>query len=1075
MGALLGPFWLNKPLAAGGMGEVWSGVHRDQGVQVAIKFLTRDASDPDFRDAFDAEVAAMSAMDHPNVVRIYDYGEVGANATENLRKRVGVGTPYIVMEQARGTLADRAEPLPWPTVHTALQHLLAALAHAHARDMLHRDLKPGNVLLCPGEREGDADRIVLTDFGFAGQMGERESKIVGLTPSYAAPEQLRWESREEGPWTDLFALGCLAWRLLTGVPPYHATSVDDALAKQARGIPRLDVPVPPGVHDWLRRALSPFPEGRFPSAADAASALADAVEGQSMTLAALPKRPTRPPKRGGPRHLSGTGLTLFGVRQVRLVGREVERNHLWAALREARSGHARVVLLRGPSGSGTSHLARWLTHRAHEDAGLRTLWGSHRARPSSSDGVDGMLRNALRCDGLGPSDLQARLGRWLEKHDARPELARPLGVALTGGGTRASRMGAFREVLVRMGRGRPTVVVLDDVQYGAEAVDLALSMAEQPQQAPVLLVLTINDAALRERPSLMAKVRALAQRDAVRDLSLAPLSDAERQQLLRQQLGLDDEVAGRLAEVSEGNPAVALGLLSDWIDDELLEPSEDGGWRLVAGAQIALPDRLLGPWIQRVDRALVGRPDDDGRALELAAMLGMRVSSKLWATACEQGGCVPSDDLVATVQKRGLVSDDPRRGDPGWVFSDGRARAALQKRSETFERADRWHGIVADLLPKQDPRRARHLLAAGRTEEALTPLYVGMLRDLPHAPPAVGAARLRELTSTVEGLSLAADDPRTAWPLHAKGALDLARGDLEAADKAARTLDVLARERGWSKPIARAQVLRSAVARRRLHLTDAAAFASDAIDAATTRADSVRAIRQLAIAERLRGRMRATSSLVREGRTLCVDRGDKDGEGWMWVEVGKLGIAVGRFKDATRALGTARAAFARTGSRAGYCAVAEAFGVLSGAEGDHRGAVQRLSSARLAWQQAGQQRFALRCSLSLGVVALEAGDLELASTTFRDVLAQSAGVGDTRLQLLARLAHGVAEAMSPPTKSDALQGARSALQLIQRAELVDPEVARIAMVGHHALDGLTELAGDQLRRLGRRDEAEAIG
>ncbi len=72
MGALLGPFWLNRPLAAGGMGEVWAGVHREQGVQVAIKFLTRDANDPDFRAAFDAEVAAMASLDHPNVVRIYD-------------------------------------------------------------------------------------------------------------------------------------------------------------------------------------------------------------------------------------------------------------------------------------------------------------------------------------------------------------------------------------------------------------------------------------------------------------------------------------------------------------------------------------------------------------------------------------------------------------------------------------------------------------------------------------------------------------------------------------------------------------------------------------------------------------------------------------------------------------------------------------------------------------------------------------------------------------------------------------------------------------------------------------------
>jgi len=835
------------------------------------------------------------------------------------------------------------------------------------------------------------------------------------------------------------------------------------------------VSVPPGVKDWLRRALSPYPHGRFPSAADAASALHDAVEGQPMTLAAVPRRWARPRLRAGPRHLSGTGLGLFGVRQVRLVGRTVERNHLWAALREAASGHARIVLLSGPSGSGTSHLARWLMHRAHEDAGLVTLWGSHRPRPTSADGIDGMLRAALRCDGLSPTDLRARLTTWLQAHDARPELAGPLGAALTGGGSRTSRMGAFREALIRIGRGRPAVVVLDDVQYGAEAVDFAQALADQPHRAPVLLVLTVGEASLRERPKLLAQVRELAARPEVRELSLAPLSAAERQQLLRQQLGLEDEVAGRLAEVSEGNPAVALGLLSDWIDEDKLEPSPDGGWQLVAGAQIELPKRLLGPWLQRVDRALTGRADDDGRSMELAAILGPRVSTARWQAACQAAGTRPGDDLVAAMQQRGLVRDDPRRGDPGWRFTDGRVRAALRHRAAKLGRLDHWHGFVADQLPTTDPRRARHLLAAGRTEEALTPLYVGMLRDLPHAPPATGAARLRELVAALDGLSLPDTDERTAWPTHARAALYLVRGDLEAADKHARQLETEARQRGWTKPVSRALTLRAAVARRRLHLTAAAGYASDALDAASTRGDSVRAIRQLAIAERLRGRMKAASSLLRQGRSLCVDRGDLDGEGWMWVEVALLGMAVGRVRDANRALGTARSAFARTGSRAGYCAVAERFGTLAGAEGDLRGAAQRLSSARLAWTQAGQQRFALRCSLGMALVALEDGDPGLAATTLRDVLGQAAGVGDTRLQLLARLglvvASGVQAGALSPRESGTMT---STVELLHRSGLIDPEAARLAVAGHRLHDDLHALARRQLRRLGRRAEAEAL-
>ena len=1071
MGALLGPFWLNKPLAAGGMGEVWSGVHRDQGVQVAIKFLTRDASDPDFRAAFDAEVAAMAALDHPNVVRIYDYGEVGANASDNLVTRIGAGTPYIVMEQARGTLADREEPLPWPTVHTALRHLLGALAHAHAHDMLHRDLKPGNVLLCPGEREEEPDRIVLTDFGFAGHIGDRDSKVVGLTPSYAAPEQLRWQAREEGPWTDLFALGCLAWRLLTGAPPYHATSIDQALALQARGIPRLDgVDVPPGVHDWLRRALSPYPRGRVPSAADAASALADAVAGEPMTLASLPPRWRDPSAGRRTTHLTGTGLGLFGVRRVRLVGRQREKGHLWAALREARAGQARVVMLRGPSGVGTSRLARWLATRAHEDAGLKTLWGSHNARPTSLDGVDGMLRQALMCDGLAPADLEERIQRWLTERGAAAGGSRSLAVALTGGGSRIGRMTSFRDVLIRIGAGRPTVVVLDDAQFGAEAVDLAMTMTKHPENAPVLLVLTFGEESLRERPELMAKVRAMAARPEVRDLTLGPLNPAERQQLLTQQLGLEDTVAGQVAEVSEGNPAVILALLADWVKESLLVPSPSGGWQLKDVDHIRLPDRLVEPWVERVDRALQGRPDDDGRALEIAAVLGMRVSIAMWASACSRAAQTPKSDLIEAMQRRGLITDANQTGDPGWSFADGRVRAALQRRAQRMGRSSTWHGIIADLLAANDPRRARHLLAAGRQEEALLPLYQGLMRQLPEEPPAGIAARLRRLSDTTTALRLRPTDPRTAWVRHAEGALALARGDLEGAEAAALRLEEQARASGWSKAVSRALALRAELARRHLDLPAAAGFASDALSLATTRSDHLRAVLQLAAVERLRGRMKAASTLLKEGRTMAADRGDSLTEGWMWTEVARLGMAVGRLSDANRALGSARTCFARASSRAGYCAVGEHFGLLALFEGDHRGARQRLASARSAWLQAGQQRAAVRCATRLALVAMASDELEPASRAIRDTLSVSDTVGDRRIEQVARLA--LAYLLARQHKDDeALRLVREVSGQAEASGWVDPEIAFVAAMGAPDLDPLRPLAHSQLLRLGRRNEA----
>ncbi len=1071
MGALLGPFWLNRPLAAGGMGEVWAGVHREQGVQVAIKFLTRDANDPDFRAAFDAEVAAMASLDHPNVVRIYDYGEVGTHASENLRQRVKMGTPYIVMEQARGTLSDRAEALPWETVHTALQHLLAALAHAHARGLLHRDLKPGNVLLCPGEREGEADRVVLTDFGFAGRAGDRASVVVGMTPSYAAPEQLRWDSRREGPWTDLFALGSLAWRLLTGVAPYQADTVEQAIANQAKGLTPLKAEVPDGVRDWLARAMAPKPMARFPSAADALSALDDAVNGRRMTLAGIPRSSRDRSLRRLTIHLSGTGLGLIGMRHQSLVGREKERAQLWAWLRECARGRSRVVVLRGPEGVGTSHLARWLETRAHERGGLLALWATHSERPTSEDGVAGLLRRALHVDGLGPTELEAAIAKRLLDYGADPADAHAHAVVLTGGGRRYDRVRRFLQLFTMLGRGRVLVVVLDDATFDADSLEFARAAADDHERR-LMVVVTASVGSMRERPELVAELDRLVAHPEVRELPLQPLSEAERSQLLRQVLLLDDAVAGRAAQLSAGNPAVMMSMLSGWIDAGILETGVDGFWHLAPGAEIQLPDDVLHPWLERVERALVGWDDAAGQALEMAAVLGLRVSEGWWAAACRPIGVEVPEGLVTHLSARGLTRPDPQRGDPGWAFTDGRVQAALLRRAERHGRRQHMHSVVADLLPPSEPSRAPHLLQSGRVSEALLPLYTGLMARLRDRPASFGAHCLGDLEAAVQSLSLPASDPRIGWVLRGRAALELARGDLAAADKATEDLLRGARSYGWAKAESRALRMQAAAARRRLALGRAVSLATQALQTAKTPRDEAEAFRELAAAERMRGRMKAASTYVKEGRARCEDLPGL--EGWLWLEVAMIGLAVARSKDAVRALTRARSAFAKAGDRAGYCAVSEGHGWAALEDGELRVADQRLTSAQQAWMDVGQRRAAVRTLLRRGLVAAEAGQLELALQQFRDVAGAVGAVGDRRLEIIARM--GVAA--TSLALGDSRAGAGPMLLLNRDAEearLVDPDVARLLRLAAPWAPELVEPASSQLRRLGRAKEAEGLG
>ena len=149
MGVSLGPFDLVQPVARGGMAEVWRGVHRDREVPVAVKVITGDfARDPAYHRRFADEVRAVAALDHPGIVTILDHGKVDGAAAASSDGRLTEGTPWLAMEYcSHGTVNKLAMPLSWNRVRNILLSTLDALAHAHARGVVHRDLKPPNILL----------------------------------------------------------------------------------------------------------------------------------------------------------------------------------------------------------------------------------------------------------------------------------------------------------------------------------------------------------------------------------------------------------------------------------------------------------------------------------------------------------------------------------------------------------------------------------------------------------------------------------------------------------------------------------------------------------------------------------------------------------------------------------------------------------------------------------------------------------------------------------------------------------------------------------------------------------------
>jgi serine/threonine-protein kinase len=302
--SLLGSrYRLGEPIAAGGMGSVYRAVDETLDRQVAVKVLRRDlADDPTFLERFRREARAAAAVAHPGVAGVYDYGELG-------------GQPFIVMELVEGeTLAERIAVrgrLPWTEAFELGEQVARALATAHAHGLVHRDVKPANVLV------GSDGRAKVTDFGIAKAAASattltRTGMVLG-SANYVAPEQAQGDG--VGPAADQYSLGCVLFEAVTGQTPYRGANAV-AIATQHVSAPVPDPrehrpDLPAQAADLIRRALAKQPGGRFATAAALGDALAAAVAGngsagrwaQPPTGAQVPRvaavRSRRPARRSG--------------------------------------------------------------------------------------------------------------------------------------------------------------------------------------------------------------------------------------------------------------------------------------------------------------------------------------------------------------------------------------------------------------------------------------------------------------------------------------------------------------------------------------------------------------------------------------------------------------------------------------------------------------------------------------------------------------------------------------------------------------------------------------------------------
>jgi len=267
LGRTIGKVRIDKYLARGGMGEVYLGTHLTLDRPVAVKVMhSFIEEDPGLLQRFQREAKVVAGLRHPNIVQIYDFDAID-------------GHPYIVMEYLNGPplatylceLHDRNERLPHYQIARFLKELTAALDYAHDQGVIHRDIKPGNIMLHGKADEFTLDKplsddveAVLLDFGLVRIANTTSQSVSGMitgTPAYMSPEQAKGEKTDRR--TDIYSLGIILYEMLAGCVPFEADSALSLIYKQINDPPPPIPGISPATQKVLDRALAKNPEDRY--------------------------------------------------------------------------------------------------------------------------------------------------------------------------------------------------------------------------------------------------------------------------------------------------------------------------------------------------------------------------------------------------------------------------------------------------------------------------------------------------------------------------------------------------------------------------------------------------------------------------------------------------------------------------------------------------------------------------------------------------------------------------------------------------------------------------------------------
>lgn len=750
----VGRYELMNELGRGGMGVVFRGRDTVLGRNVAVKLLATSFG-PRSRERLRREARVVARMDHPGIVPVFDLGES--------EQEVFLVMPLVDGRTLRDALASG--PLSVEQTVEVARQVALALDYSHERGIVHRDVKPENVMLV--DTAGGL-RVQVMDFGIAISPEDEgvDGRIVG-TPHYLSPEQAQGERVDRR--ADVYALGAVIFECLAGRPPFEADAfVPLVTAIVANPAPRVQSLVPT-VPDWLdglvSRCLAKEARRRPQTAREVVDALSSASS-ESV-----------PVRRGS-----------------RLRGRSDVLRVLGQRLRRARSGEAQLVFIGGELGVGKTTLVEAL-HEVAEARGFRTLVGRSFDREDSVPyhGFRDAIATFLERHAEGDNPLEPLLPELVEVF---PSLERKVSdtCATLDAEPFASRAtearSHVRELLARtliaMADGEPLVLALEDVAGGDVTIDALHYLHRRLADMPVLIVASYDRLALDEASPLRRLLTAIRRDPRALRLELGPLAPGAQRRILEDVLGapVAEATATALHELSGGHPLYLQLAAREMMDAGALQ-LVDGRWQ---GSDLALvPDSL-----RELINARLARLNEGTRSqVEAASVLGaFFTTAELAALTTRTVDLEPASSL-------GLIREARRAPRVGYSFANEMTRLVLYTGlDDTRRRA--LHERAAQALLRdhgEDPTHAamlaHHHRRAGLHQGALRFGVIAAHQALESQSPEE-ALRFLELLSELDPAEVS--DPRlllTGWSLRIE-AHRLRREEQDALADVEKALEIAA-------------------------------------------------------------------------------------------------------------------------------------------------------------------------------------------------------------------------------------------------------------------------------------------